>query len=311
MIRGVFSKRFLRAAVSFGEWNLRARFDVHENQLSNKFFATGEIQETYQIAPVGCDAGPVTTWVDEDFLVSSIQDSSVESLLDKITDQVAQHFMMEDKRAIIRAELTSQYRLMGIDRTGATLHFRIDIFRNRSSSKFFATVERRSSYEILQWGYGKPRHVEIWSQDEICEIIEDAVADNESDLLKSSIEKIVQKYSLADDMIISTREHQSLLERYDLDRVGMIDDPDPEPLYVRVNIDRNCLEGNLVASAETLNCFEVQPVDNPDVAHVNMWVEDPIVTSVIERMSANDVSTLSREAVARIMNRYQISSRKR
>ena len=317
MTRGAFAKRYLRSPMSFGDWRLHARIDVFQDLHSGDFFAQGGRQETYLIASVGGDPSPVTVWIDDDFLVDGVRDRTMTGLVGKIGDEVGEHFMMDDteRRTIVQAQLVRQYRLSGV-KGAKEFNFEVDIFE--SGASLFATLVRKECYEVLPFDEERPRRLHLWSIDEGFSSQSSKVREHgrwrvfysETDLspalslLQLVDHHIRDRYSLSrENMTVFERVYQCL-ERL---RVDQSQFDGPEFVDMRIGIDRRIDDGRLVASVDIRYLLEVNPIDDHDVAHVDLWAEDPLVTNAIARISADSVDELRNKVVSRITEYYRSS----
>lgn len=320
MTRGTFARRYLRGPMLFGDWTLYARIDVFQDQRSGDFFARGGRQETYLIAADGGEVGPVTVWIDDDFLVDGVRNRTMTGLLGKIVDGIGEHFTMDDteRRSIIQAELVRQSRLSGVKCT-KEFNFEIDIFE--SSVGLFATLVRKECYEVLPFCHERPRRLHLWSMDERIgsqnEVRErDAMrriplppmivfySDNREGGLDAQVYRHIQdRYSLSrESMTVFVRVYQCL-ERIEIDQP----EDDAEFVDIRISIDKRIDDGRLVASVDIRYLLEVNPIDDHEVAHVNLWAEDPRINNEIACISASSVDELRNTVVSRITEYYRSS----
>lgn len=261
------------------------------------FFAAGERQGTYRLAPVGGEPIPVTMWIDDFFLIDDKRGHTANDLMDKITAAIGTHFMMDetDRRAIVQAELVRQYRLRGVNGNGEEVDFEVDVFRDRASSTWFATTCRKAIYEMLpafRTGMSGPFRIRTLD-DTFGDLPLEAAPG--TDLLRPVIQRISEHYSLSvENVMVFSREYQCLLDGAH----------DPESLGMRITIDRRCADGRLIASAETLDGFEAYPVDHPEQATIETWIDDPLISSAIAHVAADSVDELCRVAVNEIVDRY-------
>lgn len=291
--------------MSFGDWTLHARIDVFQDLRSGDFFAQGGRQETYLIASVGGDPSPVTVWIDDDFLVDGVRDRTMTGLVGKIGDEVGEHFMMDDteRRTIVQAQLVRQYRLSGV-KGAKEFNFEVDIFE--SGAGLFATLVRKECYEVLPFDEERPRRLHLRSIEREHGRWRASYGEAASalSLLQPVDRHIRDRYSLSrENMTVFERVYQCL-ERL---RVDQSQFDDPEFIDMKVSIDRRIDDGRLVASVDIRYLLEVNPIDDHDVAHVDLWAEDPLVTNEIACISADSVDELRNKVVSRITEYYRSS----
>ncbi len=305
MIRAKFVNGYLRHVLAEGaDVELRARFDVYEDRHGGELFARGERRECFAMTAIGCATpDPVHVWIKDDFLVDGRTTSSEQALLEMIADKVAHHFDLGERGtgAVIQAKSEGQY-LLGNERgPGGPVHIRIEVYRDQSTRKLFATGERKRCYEVRRFGCGKPQHAQIWVRDDTLSALISDVSGTTSELFMEEVQdRIAGRFQLGDDMTLSRRDSRYLLTPFEIERVGIEDDFERSEVWVDVV---SCARsGKTWLTAQESGLFELQPVDWEDVSHEDVLVDDAVANAVVRQVTGADPEALV-DAAARMMAR--------
>lgn len=74
-----------------------------------------------------------------------------------------------------------------------------------------------------------------------------------------------------------------LLSQYNLEPLEIYDNNNSK-LCLRVNIYKSITDGELSATVERLDEYEIKPFTSEEVAHVSLWVRDDFCDLLMERI---------------------------
>lgn len=282
---------------------LRTRFDVYEDRQNRELFGRGERSECYAINEVGCPATlPVDFWIKDDFLVDGRTIGDEQALLEMICNRVARHFDLDDRGvgAVIQAKLEAQYMLGHAHAPGAPL-LMVEVYRDLSTAKLFATAERKRLCKVRRFACGMPQNTLLWVRDHALSDLISDIASATSDLFIAEVQdRIGDCMHLGDDMTLSKRDHRYLLAPFELEEAGIEDDFEQREVWIDVVSDPR--SGKVWLTAQASGLVELQPVDWEDVAHEDVLVEDTVTNAVIKHVTGASAEALV-EAGARTMAR--------
>ena len=285
---------------------LHTRFEVYADRQSGDVFARGERLQGYAMTQAGCaEPTPVHLWIEDEFLVDERSADGEMALLDTIASNVAHHQGSDEREisALIPAKLEGQYLLNRTDGAGDPLPLRIDLYRDLSNERLFATAERRAWYEVRRFGSARLEHAAMWARDEaVCALVGDIEADDCGAFMAEAQERIARHFQL-DSAVCSVREHRYLLAPFEVEEVGM--EGRFECIDVRIDVMTEPATGRLSCAAKEHAIFELQPTDHDSAAHEGVLVDDAVTGAMIRQVSAADPDSLAEAAAAAITGRYR------
>ena len=169
---------------------------------------------------------PAHLWIKDDFLVDERTDSGEQALLEVIANRVAHHFKLDYRgiETIIQAELEGKFLLEHEHGTSGVTQLLIEVYRDQSTRKLFATAERKRMFEVRRFACGKPQHASLWVRDEAVSAVISDIAAATSELFIAEVQdRIADRFQLGEDMTLSRSDHRCLLAPFEIERVGIED----------------------------------------------------------------------------------------